>query len=250
MRAPSFPTRLLAILALIASGLPRAASSEFAAFEASPVHGLALSLDGTRLFALNTPDARLEIFEVSDAGLLHLSSVPVGLEPVAVAERVPGEVWVVNQLSDSVSIVASDGAPRVVRTLLVGDEPSDVVFAGSPLRDPKNILSKRSIFFDLDSNLIKDEYKPVVAAHARYLQQNGGSKMRVEGNADERGSREYNLALGQRRADAVRQMMQILGAKADQLETLSFGEEKPRCSDAAESCHSQNRRGDIVYSGE
>jgi peptidoglycan-associated lipoprotein len=126
----------------------------------------------------------------------------------------------------------------------------DDPFAGSPLRDPKNILSKRSIFFDLDSNLIKDEYKPVVAAHARYLQQNGGSKMRVEGNADERGSREYNLALGQRRADAVRQMMQILGAKADQIETVSFGEEKPRCSEAAESCYSQNRRGDIVYSGE
>jgi peptidoglycan-associated lipoprotein len=126
----------------------------------------------------------------------------------------------------------------------------DDPFAGSPLRDPKNILSKRSIFFDLDSNLIKDEYKPVVAAHARYLQQNGGSKMRVEGNADERGSREYNLALGQRRADAVRQMMQILGAKADQIETVSFGEEKPRCTEAAESCYSQNRRGDIVYSGE
>ncbi len=122
-------------------------------------------------------------------------------------------------------------------------------FAGSPLRDPKNILSKRSIFFDFDSNLVKDEYKPVVAAHARYLQQNGGTKMRVEGNADDRGSREYNLALGQRRADAVKQMMQILGARADQVETVSFGEEKPRCNEAAESCWSQNRRGDIVYQG-
>ena len=123
----------------------------------------------------------------------------------------------------------------------------DDPFAGSPLRDPKNILSKRSIFFDYDSNLVKDEYKPVVAAHARYLQQNGGSKMRVEGNADERGSREYNLALGQRRADAVKQMMQVLGAKADQIETVSFGEEKLRCNEASESCWSQNRRGDIVY---
>ena len=120
-------------------------------------------------------------------------------------------------------------------------------FAGSPLDDPKNILSKRSIFFDYDSNLIKDEYKPVVAAHARYLQQNGKTKMRIEGNADERGSREYNLALGQRRADAVKQMMQILGAKPDQIETVSFGEEKPRCSEAAESCYAQNRRGDINY---
>ncbi|HZM44745.1 MAG TPA: OmpA family protein, partial [Burkholderiales bacterium] len=70
------------------------------------------------------------------------------------------------------------------------------------------------------------------------------------GNADDRGSREYNLALGQRRADAVRQMMQLLGAKPDQVETVSFGEEKPRCNEAAESCWSQNRRGDIVYQGE
>ena len=117
------------------------------------------------------------------------------------------------------------------------------------LLDPKNILSKRSIFFDYDSNLVKDEYKPVVAAHARYLQQNGGAKMRIEGNADDRGSREYNLALGQRRADAVKQMMQVLGVRADQVETVSFGEEKPRCTEAAESCWSQNRRGDIFYPG-
>jgi peptidoglycan-associated lipoprotein len=123
-------------------------------------------------------------------------------------------------------------------------------FAGSPLRDPKNILSKRSVFFDYDSNVVKEEYKPVVAAHARYLQQNGSTRMRVEGYADDRGSREYNLALGQRRADAVKQAMQLLGARADQVETVSFGEEKPRCASAAESCWSQNRRGDIVYQGE
>src|SRR5688572_29433030 len=123
-------------------------------------------------------------------------------------------------------------------------------FGGKELTDPRSILSKRSVFFDYDSNLVKEEYKPVVAAHARYLQKNGGSKMRIEGNTDERGSREYNLALGQRRADAVKQMMQVLGAKADQIETVSFGEEKPRCNDAAETCFSQNRRGDIRYSGE
>ena len=121
---------------------------------------------------------------------------------------------------------------------------------GDPLKDPGNILSKRSIFFDLDSNLVKDEYKPVVAAHARYLQENRGKKMRVEGNADERGSREYNIALGQRRADSVRQMMQLLGAQASQIETVSYGEEKPRCTGHDETCWWQNRRGDIVYQGE
>ena len=123
----------------------------------------------------------------------------------------------------------------------------DKSFAGSPLKDPKNILSKRSVFFDYDSNLVKDEFKPLVTSHARYLQQNPSTKVRIEGNADDRGSREYNLALGQRRADAVKQMMQLLGAKADQIESVSFGEEKPRCAEAAESCWSQNRRGDIAY---
>jgi peptidoglycan-associated lipoprotein len=121
---------------------------------------------------------------------------------------------------------------------------------GDPLKDPGNILSQRSIFFDLDSNLVKEEFKPIVAAHARYLQQNRAAKMRVEGNADERGSREYNIALGQRRADAVRQMMQLLGAQASQIETVSYGEEKPRCTGSDEGCLAQNRRGDIVYQGE
>jgi len=118
------------------------------------------------------------------------------------------------------------------------------------LKDPGNILSRRSIYFDFDSNLVKDEFRPLVTAHARYLQQNPGTKMRIEGNTDERGSREYNIALGQRRSEAVKQMMQLLGARADQVESVSFGEEKPRCTDPAESCWSQNRRGDIAYQGE
>jgi peptidoglycan-associated lipoprotein len=123
-------------------------------------------------------------------------------------------------------------------------------FAGSPLKDPSNILSKRSIFFDFDSNLVKDEFKPIVAAHARYLQQNRGAKMRIEGNADERGSREYNLALGQRRSDTVRQMMTLLGANGGQIETVSFGEEKPRRTGHDEESWAENRRADIVYQGE
>jgi DNA-binding beta-propeller fold protein YncE len=121
--------RLLLIILLLAR--PGAA---FVAFESGPVRPLALSPDGTRLYAANTPDNRLEIFAVSDAGLTHLDSVPVGLEPVAVAARTNSEVWVVNHLSDSVSIVDTLAVPpRVVRTLLVGDEPRDVVFAGPQL---------------------------------------------------------------------------------------------------------------------
>ena len=92
---------------------------------------LALSPDGNRLFAVNTPDNHLEIFDVAaDAALTHSATVAVGLEPVAVAPRSNTKVWVLNHLSDSVSIVDVSGTPRVVRTLLVGDEPRDILFAG------------------------------------------------------------------------------------------------------------------------
>src|SRR5262249_47077593 len=112
----------------LASGSP---SGSFVNFESGQVRPLALSPDGTRLFAVNTPDDRLEIFDVTAAGLSHAGSVPVGLEPVAVAARNDAEVWVVNLLSDSVSIVdVAASPPRVKRTLLTCDEPRDVVFAG------------------------------------------------------------------------------------------------------------------------
>lgn len=101
-------------------------------FESGPVRPIALSPDGTRLFVANLPDHRLEIFSVTDLGLQHAASVAVGLDPVAVAARSDTEVWVVNHLSDSVSIVDVGATPpRVVRTLLVGDEPRDIVFAGA-----------------------------------------------------------------------------------------------------------------------
>ena len=103
----------------------------FVTFESGPVRPLAKSPDGTKLFAANIPDGRLEIFDIGPLGLTHSGSVPVGLEPVAVAPRSNTEVWVVNHLSDSVSIVdVSNTPPQVVRTLLVGDEPRDIVFAG------------------------------------------------------------------------------------------------------------------------
>jgi peptidoglycan-associated lipoprotein len=126
---------------------------------------------------------------------------------------------------------------------------SDTV-GGDPLKDPNNILSRRSIFFDYDQFSVKEEFKPVVSAHARYLQQNRSAYATIQGNADERGSREYNLALGQKRADAVKQTMTLLGAPASQIETVSFGEEKPRAQGANEQAYAENRRADIVYRGE
>jgi len=109
-----------------------AAAATFTEFESGQVRPLALSPSGNLLFACNTPDGRLEIFRVEDRGLRPIASLPVGMEPVAVAARSENEVWVVNHLSDSISVVDVRGGldARVVRTLLVGDEPRDIVFAG------------------------------------------------------------------------------------------------------------------------
>lgn len=106
----------------------------FLEFESGQVRPIAMSPDGSKLFAVNTPNGTLEIFNVTSTGLAFQGRVPVGMEPVAVAARSNSEVWVVNHLSDSISIVTLSGTPHVVRTLLVGDEPRDVVFAGSPAR--------------------------------------------------------------------------------------------------------------------
>jgi DNA-binding beta-propeller fold protein YncE len=121
---------VLAVLLCGAVAAPRAGAS-FVTFETGQVRPLALTPDGHTLLALDTPDARLEVFAVNGGDVTHVASVQVGLEPVAVAARTNTEVWVVNHLSDSVSIVdLGVTPPRVVRTLLVGDEPRDVVFAG------------------------------------------------------------------------------------------------------------------------
>ena len=118
---------------LIVTGA-NAAGPPLTEFESGQVRPIALSLDRTKLFALNTPNGTLEIFDITSGGLVLQSRLPVGMEPVAVAVRSNDEVWVVNHLSDSISVVSLTGTPRVVRTLLVGDEPRDIVFAGSPAR--------------------------------------------------------------------------------------------------------------------
>lgn len=134
---PAWSRRAVALLGALVCCLavaPRVmAAPSFTLFESGQVRPLASSPDGTRLFAVNTPDNRLEVFDVTGASIAHAGSVTVGLEPVAVAARTNGEVWVVNHLSDSVSVVdvSDPAAPRVVRTLLVGDEPRDIVFAGA-----------------------------------------------------------------------------------------------------------------------
>jgi peptidoglycan-associated lipoprotein len=105
---------------------------------------------------------------------------------------------------------------------------------------------ERSVYFPFDVDAVQAADRATVQAHGEYLSKNADAKVRVEGNADERGSSEYNLALGQRRADNVKKLLILSGASASQIETMSFGEEKPRCTEHNESCWSQNRRADIV----
>ena len=129
----------------------------------------------------------------------------------------------------------------------------DVTSQGLAGQDPRvktGVLAQRSIFYDLDSYEVKDQYKPLVEAHARYLRDNPGRKTLIQGNTDERGSREYNIGLGQRRSDGVKRMLLLLGAKESQIESVSLGEEKPRAEGQGESAWSQNRRSDILHQGE
>ena len=119
-----------------------------------------------------------------------------------------------------------------------------------PRKDPASPLSKRSVYFDFDSYVVKDEYRSTLEAHAGYLKSKGDARLILQGNADERGSREYNLALGQKRAEAVRKALSVMGVSNAQVEAISFGEEKPRATGSNEAAYAENRRADLVYGDE
>jgi len=119
---------------------------------------------------------------------------------------------------------------------------------GSALAETKeHLLEQRSIYFDYDSDLIPQEYHPVIEAHANHMSQNPGLEVRLEGHADERGTREYNLALAERRAIAVRQLLSLMGAETSQVRTVSYGEEQPFAEGHDEEAWRLNRRVDLAY---
>lgn len=118
-------------------------------------------------------------------------------------------------------------------------------------QDPGNLLSqKRSVYFDFDRYTVAEAFRPTVQAHAAYLSAHPEQKIRIEGNADENGSREYNLALGQKRAAAVRNALVLLGASDAQIEAVSWGKERPKAVGHDEAAWAENRRADIKYGGE
>jgi peptidoglycan-associated lipoprotein len=116
-----------------------------------------------------------------------------------------------------------------------------------PLNDPNSPLAKRSIYFDFDSYAVRDDYQPLLQQHSQYLKSHPDRHVLIQGNTDERGTSEYNLALGQKRAEAVRRAMSLLGVADSQMGAVSLGKEKPQATGHDESSWAQNRRADLAY---
>jgi peptidoglycan-associated lipoprotein len=168
--------------------------------------------------------------------LVACSSKPLKDTPVAVEDKSP-------EMSQGTDAPVADDSSATA-----GMSDSDM--SVNPLTDPNNILSKRAIYFDYDSDEVKSEYRSLVEAHAKYLLAHPEAKVALQGNADERGAREYNLSLGQRRSASVKQVMNLLGVQDSQIETVSYGEEKANTTCGDDSCWKEDRRVDIVYQGE
>jgi peptidoglycan-associated lipoprotein len=141
--------------------------------------------------------------------------------------------------------------PPVANTAPPADTSRDIrpVETGNvdPLNDPKGVLANRSVYFDFDSYVVREDGKPIVENHSAFLTKNKQRHILIQGNTDDRGGTEYNLALGQKRAEAVRKSMAALGVADGQMEAVSLGEEKPKATGSGESAWAENRRADIVY---
>lgn len=168
-------------------------------------------------------------FILGTAALLTACSTPVKLNDAPVVEKSPNATSGTMQPSD----------PRQVSTVNTG--------SADPLNDPQGVLAKRSVYFDFDSYVVRSADQAVVQNHSQYLNQNKGRKILIQGNTDERGGAEYNLALGQKRAEAVRKSLSALGVADGQMEAVSLGKEKPKATGSNEEAWAENRRADIVY---
>ena len=120
-------------------------------------------------------------------------------------------------------------------------------FGSQPWNDPKSPLFEKSVYFGFDEYTVQTKYQKMLSAHASYLKANPKQKIIIQGNTDDRGTAEYNLALGQRRSDAVRKSLNLMGVSDDQMEAVSFGKEKPKAEGDTEAAWAENRRADIVY---
>ncbi|ABF09547.1 peptidoglycan-associated lipoprotein [Cupriavidus metallidurans] len=145
------------------------------------------------------------------------------------------------KLDDASKSGAGTGATTDARNVAPVDVSRD------PLNDPNGPLAKRSVYFDFDSYSVKQDYQGMLQAHSQYLGSNKSRKILIQGNTDERGTSEYNLALGQKRAEAVRRSLAAMGVPDSQMEAVSLGKEKPKATGHDDASWAENRRADIVY---
>lgn len=184
---------------------------------------------------------------VTEATRAAATATPAAQPVPAVGTTTPAEQPVV----ETRALPTAGQSPAATATLtpVAGAATADVTTPGAH-RDPASPLAQRVIYFEFDSAVIDARFQPVLDVHSAYLKANPGFKVTLEGHADERGSREYNLALGQRRAESVRQAMALLGVPDGQMEAVSLGEEKPAVEGHDESAWKMNRRTEIHYVGE
>ena len=164
------------------------------------------------------------------------------------ASFVPRDVDVPDDVRHELLFVRSvERVDARVHVVLVEDPNATVGDTDASAGPPGELLSKRIIFFDFDRSDIRADSQSIVAAHAAYLAKNPAQKVRLEGHADERGSREYNIGLGERRGQAVRRALALQGVAETQLSTVSYGEERPAAAGSDEQAYGLNRRVEIVY---
>jgi len=125
-------------------------------------------------------------------------------------------------------------------------DPRDFTDARN-LDNPDSLLSQRTIYFEFDRSNVRPQFRPIIDAHAAYIEANPSARVILEGHADERGSREYNLGLGEQRGSAVEDLLRAVGVSGSQMEVVSYGEERPVCRDSSDDCWQRNRRAEIVY---
>jgi len=156
-------------------------------------------------------------------------------------------------LSSALLLAACSSTPMNDKAPVVDHSGADARSVGTvstssdALNDPQGVLAKRSVYFDFDSYIVKPEFQSVIENHANYLKGHPDRNVKIQGNTDSRGGAEYNLALGQKRAEAVRKSLSLLGVRDSQMEAVSLGKEKPKALGNDEAAWAENRRADIVY---
>ncbi len=144
---------------------------------------------------------------------------------------------------------SAQGADEQADPIAAPECPPDCDFRKNAIQDDDSALADRTIYFEFDSSEVQQEYMSIIKRHAAYLTQYADVELRLEGHTDERGSREYNVGLGARRAESVAQLMQAYGVAETQIETVSYGEEVPAVEGSNEEAWAKNRRVELVYPG-